>query len=376
MKICIISFWTSNNNYGQLFQGYALQNYLRQQGHDVYHLKYRTRKVQRPLLIQYIIKSIKFIINPYKKIKAIKANNLRYNHDEIRDFISFRNLYMNFSTIEYNGTDSLKKNPPIADYYITGSDQVWAQLISKKDNRAFYLDFGEKKTNKIAYAASFAMTQYPKELLPDLRQLLLKFKKIGVRENDGINICKNIGINAILVPDPTILFKGEDYRKLSTPISKLKKFAFIYSLNINNPQQIYWETLSPFINQKALNTVVTTADGLIPACEIFEAQYIYATPNEWLWLIDNAEFVITASFHGIIFSILMNTPFVYIPLQNVKAGMNNRVILLLKDLGLENRICYAKEQIKPILDTEINWSKVNMTINEMRETGKSFLNFQ
>ena len=124
MKICIISFWTSNNNYGQLFQGYALQNYLRQQGHDVYHLKYRTRKVQRPLLIQYIIKSIKFIINPYKKIKAIKANNLRCNHDEIRDFISFRNLYMNFSTIEYNGTDSLKKNPPIADYYITGSDQV------------------------------------------------------------------------------------------------------------------------------------------------------------------------------------------------------------------------------------------------------------
>ena len=99
MKICIISFWTSNNNYGQLFQGYALQNYLRQQGHDVYHLKYRTRKVQRPLLIQYIIKSIKFIINPYKKIKAIKANNLRCNHDEIRDFISFRNLYINFSTI-------------------------------------------------------------------------------------------------------------------------------------------------------------------------------------------------------------------------------------------------------------------------------------
>lgn len=376
MKICIISFWTSNNNYGQLFQGYALQNYLREQGHDVYHLKYRIKKVQRPLLIQYIIKSIKFFINPYKKIKAIKAYNLRYNNDAIRDFISFRNIYMNFSTIEYNGIDSLKKNPPTADYYITGSDQVWAQLISKKDNRAFYLDFGDKKTNKIAYAASFAMTEYPKELQPDLRQLLLKFKKIGVRENDGINICKNIGINATLVPDPTILFKGDDYRKLSTPISKLKKFAFIYSLNINKPQQIYWETLNQYINQKALNAVVTTADGLIPACEIFEAQYIYATPNEWLWLIDNAEFVITASFHGIIFSILMNTPFVYIPLQNVKAGMNNRVILLLKDLGLENRICYAKEQIKPILDTEINWSKVNMTINEMRETGKSFLNFQ
>ena len=376
MKICIISFWTSNNNYGQLFQGYALQNYLREQGHDVYHLKYRTKKVQRPLLIQYIIKSIKFFINPYKKIKAIKAYNLRYNNDAIRDFISFRNIYMNFSTIEYNGIDSLKKNPPTADYYITGSDQVWAQLISKKDNRAFYLDFGDKKTNKIAYAASFAMTEYPKELQPDLRQLLLKFKKIGVRENDGINICKNIGINATLVPDPTILFKGDDYRKLSTPILKLKKFAFIYSLNINKPQQIYWETLNQYINQKALNAVVTTADGLIPACEIFEAQYIYATPNEWLWLIDNAEFVITASFHGIIFSILMNTPFVYIPLQNVKAGMNNRVILLLKDLGLENRICYAKEQIKPILDTEINWSKVNMTINEMRETGKSFLNFQ
>lgn len=376
MKICIISFWTSNNNYGQLFQGYALQNYLREQGHDVYHLKYRTRKVQRPLLIQYIIKSIKFIINPYKKIKAIKVYNLRYNNDAIRDFISFRNIYMNFSTIEYNGIDSLKKNPPTADYYITGSDQVWAQLISKKDNRAFYLDFGDKKTNKIAYAASFAMTEYPKELQPDLRQLLLKFKKIGVRENDGINICKNIGINATLVPDPTILFKGDDYRKLSTPISKLKKFAFIYSLNINKPQQIYWETLNQYINQKALNAVVTTADGLIPACEIFEAQYIYATPNEWLWLIDNAEFVITASFHGIIFSILMNTPFVYIPLQNVKAGMNNRVILLLKDLGLENRICYAKEQIKPILDTEVNWSKVNMIINEIRESGKSFLCLQ
>lgn len=375
MKICIISFWTSENNYGQLFQGYALQNYLKQQGHNAYHLKYRVRKNKRPKLIRYIAKCIKFIINPYKKIKAIKANNFKNRRDIIRDFATFRNKYMSFSTIEYEGIEFLRKNPPTADYYITGSDQVWAQLISQEDNRAFYLDFGNEKVNRIAYAASFAMTQYPTELLPELKQLLLKFKKVGVREIDGVNICKNININATLVPDPTILFKGEDYRKLSNPISNIKKFTFIYSLNINNPQQIYWESLNPYINRKELNTIVTTADGLIPACEIFDAQYIYATPNEWLWLIDNAEFVVTASFHGILFSILMNTPFIYMPLRNVKAGMNNRVILLLKELELEDRICNSKEDIKPILDSKINWDKVNMLINTMRNSGKTFLTF-
>lgn len=373
MKIGIISFWTSNNNYGQLLQGYALQNYLKRQGHEVYHLKYHVRQKKRPLLIHIIIEIIKLILNPQKEIKAIQTHILQKKKNKRRNFTSFRKEYMNFSAKEYYGLNSLKQNPPLADCYITGSDQVWAQLISNNDNKAFYLDFGDDNIKKIAYAASFSMTEYPKELLPDLKQLLVKFYKIGVREEDGVNICKNIGINSTLVPDSTILFTKEDYRKLSIPVPGLKRFVFIYSLNISEPQQIYWESLCPLINKNLLKTIITTADGLIPAKEIFDAQYIYATPNEWLWLIDNAEVVITASFHGIIFCILMNTPFIYIPLQNVNSGMNNRVILLLKKLGLTTRICSSEKEIQSILNSPIDWEKTNEKVRQMRELGMFFL---
>ena len=77
------------------------------------------------------------------------------------EFDEFKKNNIVVSDFEYNNLCSLKNNPPCADLYITGSDQVWSQLLSLKENEVFYLNFGDKRTKRISYAASFGMDSYP-----------------------------------------------------------------------------------------------------------------------------------------------------------------------------------------------------------------------
>mgnify|MGYP003365597488 CR=1 FL=1 len=380
MKIGIITFWNSNDNYGQLLQAWALQKWLKRNGHNPFIIKYTLQTPNTPLIKKiaiYFFKTILIYPIFVKLFNIIKQKKrLQINHDNLRQFNRFRNDELIFSKNEYNCLIDLQKFPPEADCYITGSDQVWAQLLSFEENQAYFLNFGNEKIKRIAYAPSFSMLNYPPKLINKLQQQLKKFNAISVREKTGLNICNKAGFKAETVCDPTLLLNANDYADIIEKQNNTSNYIYIYSLNISSKKDIYWDELYSFASNHNLKIRVTTASGYIPAKEIFNkkhVEYDYATISKWLFNIQNAQLVVTSSFHGIVFSIIMHTPFIYIPLKGKFSKGNNRITDLLDYLELNHRILKTNTTFTDIYNSKIHWNKVFNLLNTYQEKSKLFL---
>lgn len=377
MRIGILSFWQSYDNYGQILQCWALQEALRDLGQTPYHIRYnfQNRKIVRNpiktiLKLLVVYPYIKQIIHDKRRFSILNNNRQR---NSIREFDFFRKEYLKFSEYEYNNLKEIQKNPPLADMYIVGSDQVWAQLLNYKENSIFFLNFGDKNTRRISYAASFAIEHYPPKILNLLKQHLSRFDAISVRESGGVSICSQCGFKSILVCDPTLLF--DKYKYMKMPINKKSgNYIFIYSLNVSNPSDINWEELKKMAFSKSLNIKVTPASGYIDGKELFgnEVEYEYATIQNWLSLINDSKMVVTPSYHGIIFSILFNRKFVYVPLDNCFKTGNNRVLSLLSYLNLENRVL-SNSNYDTLFESDIDWENVNKKLDVLRNKSLKFL---
>lgn len=380
-KIGVITFWSGNENYGQILQCWALQEYLKSIGHEPYVIRYVPTKYLPPW--KHFLKTI-------VPITAIRNIKLRFLHKreyeekkqcEIkstkRNFEEFRKCHLCFSERTYTSLAQLRKHPPLADAYITGSDQVWAQLLTNRNNRTFFLDFGPFSVKRLSYAPSFAMDAYPEEQKDELKKLLEKFNAVSVRENAGVEICRAVGINAVRTIDPTMLLNVADYRNLFSSNSgkTASDYIFIYSLNIKTANDIRWSELRKLAISSECRVKVTPAQGYFSGSELFgsEVDYVYATPTEWLALINDAKAVVTASFHGIVFSIILEVPFVYVPLKGDYSAGNSRVIDLLSDLQLKDRILSEGVTYESILSSRIEWGNVKKRLAQLSDKSKDFL---
>ena len=378
MRIGIITLWQSQDNYGQQLQAWALQEYLRKEGHSPFLIRYDfvgnrrktpcCRKLVKAFLLYPIFRKIKRKFQSKRQAVHVEENN------KLRKFDEFRQEHLVFSSCKYQSLKELRLNPPVADIYITGSDQVWAQLLDFEDNKAFFLDFGKENVRRISYAASFSMTSYPEKLLPLLKSQLLHFTHVSVREETGVSICESVGINAIKVLDPTLLLDKQIYMNLMAGLQHKKPYIFIYSINIASPKEIAWDDLRHYAQTRQDEIVVTTASGYITGQEILDdVSYDYATIPQWLTNMANASLVVTPSFHGIVFSILMETPFIYVPLQGKFSKGNSRITDLLYNLGLDNRILTPQDTYSAIANQPIDWEKVRNKLNTYRAISMQFL---
>lgn len=373
MKIGVVTYWYGNSNYGQLLQCWALQSVLRALGHEPYIIKYRPKKgvfssLKRKFPLLFSI------------LYTIKGDSTQHDwmisnyYDKRRLFQEFREKRLVMGDFNYSSIDELQKNPPVADYYITGSDQVWSQLLSVNNNKAFFLDFGSKDIVRISYAPSFSMTNYPKHLEKQLAEQLSHFKAISVREEAGVDICRKVGYEATLVCDPTLLLKASNYEPLIR-ISNNKKYVFIYSLNINNSEDIFFSELKFVCEKKEYSIYVTPASGYKPGLKLFgkDVIYKYATVEEWLGYIHEAEFVVTSSFHGVVFCLLFHKPFAFRPVSGVGEKGNNRITDLLERLNLEYLILTKACQYEEIMNCSFDWDLIDERIDEFRRKSICFL---
>jgi len=116
---------------------------------------------------------------------------------------------------QYNSNDDLKKNPPNADVYFCGSDQIWNTLHKNGKDPSFYLDFVPEEKVKASYAASFATDNVSEELKPILKERVEKLDGISVREKSGVNIIKDLKIDRVVnVVDPVFLLDKNDWDKI------------------------------------------------------------------------------------------------------------------------------------------------------------------
>lgn len=355
-KVGIATFCSTIDNYGQILQNFALQYVLKKKGFQ-------------PITILY--NNVELSIFQYYKYKLLSILRLRKVYDP-RGFCAFRKKYIK-KTKPYFGIKSLfrKKN---ADLYITGSDQVWSMSVNDVNNGYYYLAFVKDNIPKISYAASFGRDVIPNNQKETIKKFLSRFSAISVRELSGITICENLGLKAEHVLDPTMLLSGEVYRSIFK-LSALhtNKYVYVYHLNINSKNDIYWDTLRNVIDKYKI--IGTVSSGRTPAIELLpDIEYVYPNPIKWLEYISNAELVITTSFHGMVYAILFHIPFLVFPLRGEHSNSNSRIVDLLKAVNLGCRLITAPNCIADVISQDIDWIDVEQRLDVFRNKSLTFLN--
>jgi len=378
MKIGIMTFWWSNDNYGQQLQCFALQKYLRDAGHDAYLIRYDMSNDYQPLLLPIskpIWKRALNVFNPIKlfgyirnliqsrKQSAVVAEEKRKN--EKRKFSDFRSKHIKQSEKLYHYYDELKENPPEADVYIVGSDQVWNPLgigASESQIKAYFLDFGNSGVKRYSYAPSFAVEELNNDFIEKISPLLKKFDYISVREKSSIEFCKQCGINnAEWMPDPTILLEPDMYRALykDEQFEKpTKPYIFFYFLG--NGSEFSVENMYAWAKSKNLDVVYISANA-----QYDNYKKTYATIPEWLYLLEHAEYVVTNSFHSCVFSMIFQKTFGIILVSGALANMNVRMSSLFEMFDLKDRFVFDADF--SVLDKEVDWQSVNKKFEKLRE---------
>lgn len=381
MKIGIVTYWSSSDNYGQQLQCFALQKYLIGLGHDAYLIKYMPTS-HIPLWRQ-IARSVKYrlLVSSEQKekdrnTKLISERNKLLNCR--RGFKEFRDKYIKSTEIVYRNIKELRNNPPDADIYVCGSDQVWNNSLKDPDTAGWFLDFGKPTAKRVSYAASIGRDIDSCEINRFTRYLK-NFNAISVREQKANDLCHHLGFEkSIVAIDPTLLLKSSDYNVLNNGIKKegsSKPYAFIYLLNIRNSDEVYWDEFHKMIQENDLSVRVVASSGYLPAQDFLPGyQNEQATIPEWLSLIKHSEFVITTSFHGVVFCLLYHKPFYAVLLSNEYSKGNDRIVSLLKSVGLNNRIVSSDSDINSVKAANISWEDVDAKLSELRKKSIDFLN--
>lgn len=385
MHIGIITYWSSSNNYGQILQCYALQKYLQSKGHTPFLIRYQPANFKISL-IQKIFQNLSFKKIKYRFSKQRKENKkqerikkqlslINQELNKQREFEDFRRKNIIYTEKIYKSLKELQQNPPEADIYICGSDQIWNNSLHYKDTLAWYLNFGNRNIPRISYAASIGRDFDAKELIR-FKKLLMPFKKISVREYKSKQLCESLGLkNVEVVLDPTFLLPVDEYRKLESQKSILESYIFIYILNVKTKEEMYWNAINKYAKGKNLSIRIVSSSGYIEARHLIkEITFEEATIPEWLTLIDNAKYIITTSFHGIVFCLKMHKPFLAILLTNEYSSGNIRIQSLLEKIGLKNRIYNPAYPVETQIEQPINWENVDTRLNELIRESCEFLN--
>ena len=341
MKIGIVTYWKSTDNYGEQLQNYALQEYLRGLGHEPFLIRYDyeadTIYGTKPLPVRLLRACSPKRLAAYFKSKK---NNRMYRKNCLehpRGFDEFRKEHLSMSRV-YSSIEDLRNDPPEADMYITGSDQVWNTFggkFSEMKNRlsAFFLDFGKEDVKRISYAASWGRSRISDEESELIRPLLARFDAVSVREASGIDVCSRLGReDALLAPDPTLLHDAETYHCLYED-SGVKvpdgKYLFFYFMNHDGNYDR--KAVFDWAKARDLKVVYVTDD--------WNDEFERSFPDVagWLKLIDNAEYVVTNSFHCSVFSLIFGKKLGVIKRSGSYTGMNTRIDSLFESCGAAPR---------------------------------------
>lgn len=362
MKIGVVTFWTGIDNYGQILQAYALQRFLRNKGHDAFVIRYKSIAhrgfvwwLKLPFKILYIIYLIFFnrnVLYLHLKFEKQKRISEYENRKYPRNFHLFKERYIHFSKKTYN-QDSIMIDPPMAEIYIAGSDQIWGGL-----DPIYYLQFAPITSKRIAYAPSFGGIKLNNKRKKILKRYLESFSVLGIREKDGVDLCKDLGReDSFLAIDPTLLLSKEDYSEISVAESDNSDYLFLYLLG--NDMDFDLSKIYAWAKARRLKIKYVASQGQVDSYE-----KIYPNVDEWLGIIKNAKYVVTNSFHGTVFSLIMNKKFMVIPLSGAFSRMNGRVVDLLTELDLNDHI-YSSDL--NVLLEDIDFSKLNDKISCKRE---------
>ncbi len=370
MKIGILTHPLSTN-YGGLLQNFALQIALKELGHepetinhfDPVSLKTKILSISSRLIRRFI-KGEKIPVRswPTKKEQAIIAQNTSRFIDSYIDKSDL--LYLN------KMSDDLRQS---YDAVIVGSDQVWNPRYIRSI-RHFYLSDFDDNVIKLSYAASFGFSEwmYTSHDTTVCKNLAQRFKAISVREQSGIALCKDkLNVEAKWVLDPTLLIDKKYYNDIIAADKDESVFEgnmMVYILDKSQEKQNIIEEVVRLIGTKPYTVMAEQNFRNVGKNRV--AECVFPSVSRWLKGFSEADFVVTDSFHGTVFSLVFNKPFISI--MNKQRGAD-RFVSLLESLGLKSRLVSDISSCKKAIETPIDYKKVEQIINKQRKISLDFI---
>lgn len=334
MKIGIVTIFNVPN-YGAILQAYALATYLRRQGHDVLLFN-----VEPPKKNPFI----------YKLKRLIKLRFI----DQFQ-----RKYYPKITT-------NLKEK---VDVYMVGSDQVWNPEITKTVYDKYFLSFAFQG-KKIAYAASFGIQEWGFDNLSEqVGNLLRDFSHITVREEQGKTLLdQNFHISSKSVLDPCFLLDANDYlfqKKLTiSPFPILISYKLCYDKRFSSRMSELSRKLG--CQKKELRSRYI---GLLSDCKDINVKYCRV--EEWIYWIASSRYVVTDSFHGLVFSLIFKKQFVIFPSI---PGRSSRIDNLLEKLNLSHRKVNSFDEAEIVFRGDsIEYHKVDEVLFTLKNFSKQEL---
>lgn len=354
MNIGIITFHNAKN-YGAALQAYALCKFI--------NSEYKEANAE---VIDYKCKYLEDFYDPNKaydksikgRIKRVLSKKVLQHRNEVFDNFVKKNIPLSQSCDTYS-ISQIK----MYDQYISGSDMLWHWHTTNEGDffdDVFFLGFVKDHNKKNSYAASFGTDSIDDKYLSYYERMLKSFHNISVREESGIEIVKSItGKSACCHVDPTLLFSSNEWRMIEKK-PELKGYVLLYEVgNISNKMLAFAEKLANEKNKKLI--ILLSEYNPIKRRGIFGY-----SPEEFLGWFDNADYVITNSFHGTVFSILFHKQFVVEINSWIK---NNRASELMKVLQLDER----NLDICKDIDEKIHWDNVDSKLQYLRADAREYL---
>ncbi|WP_445737052.1 polysaccharide pyruvyl transferase family protein [Mariniflexile sp.] len=350
-------------NHGASLQEYALLKHLEFLGHEAETIHYKPPylsnhfnlwRISNDRYNNIVLKLAYLVLKLPSRLKSLKRK---------REFDDFSLKFIKSTKKLYRSNEELKLDVPEADAYICGSDQIWNSFFENGKDPAFYLDFVPDNKLKISYAASFAIDKLEDHLKEFVKEKVSRLNHISVRELSGKSILEDLGIErAHQVLDPVFLLEPTEWESLIPIQKKTKKYIFIYDFDSNSLIKQMAENL-----KKRYGWEIISVNELI---KYTDRNYFLEGPIKFLYLVKNAEFVISNSFHAVAFSIIFEKDFVVF---NRYDKINTRMRDLLSNLALDNLLIMSEDMVKDHELNKIDYTLVQKKLNLSIKSSKEFL---
>ncbi|MCR5532946.1 MAG: polysaccharide pyruvyl transferase family protein [Paludibacteraceae bacterium] len=351
-KIGILT-WHYYANFGSALQAYALQYALQCLGLDVRIINYRNKKFNpRPMLYERVAA----IVERVYRLFGLSSHKYGYS--------LFMQRYLR-QTCLIRDEQKLLSLTKHFDNVIYGSDQIWAPNVF---NPVYMGQYTSPSAVQLSYAASVGLPIIPNELKKQYQTLLSAMSHIAVREEAAAELIKKeFRLSSTTVLDPTLLVDASQYRQIATEVKGINKpYCLCYLLNANHTYAPFIEQYISAHDQHTMYAISTNAKD-----KSWANMLENISPDEFIWLVDNAESIITDSYHGTIFSMLFHKP-VYL-LQRFAnddpINQNSRIQQLQKYFYIP---VYNSASILP-LDPKYDYEQFDKTLARLKEQSLHYL---
>ena len=362
MKKNRLSVLTLHNihNYGSILQAIATKEIFETNSIDVEFVNY----YRKDSILRNRINSFKdrSVIKRAIKLLVLIPTEIRY----IYLWTRIGKKYISNTKKKYYNLESLLANPPVANAFCVGSDQVWNSVWNNGILKEFFLEYAPINAFRFSFSSSFGHSKLEGSELSVIKQYLDNFNALSVRESSAKEILDSIGLNKVaLVLDPTLIIGYNVWKKYISERKIKRNYILVYQLQYNE----FFESYIKFLSKSMKLDIVRIQLRYDQISQKGKKVFLPSVEN-FLSLFNHADYIVTDSFHGTSFALNFNKQFsVCLPQR-----FSERITSILNITKLSNRIITPDTNFKNF-DNDIDYGIVNKLLEQQRQESFAFVEY-